>query len=93
MDFTNHSFEQMARHWFQSICANPSVESFARSSYLFLPCLGFGHLFEFVFILFMFFFYFHISVTRFVDNALIKGEIEDRVCPRDQWMVASLCDE
>ena len=30
-DFANPSFEQMARHWFNSFCANPSVESFAHS--------------------------------------------------------------
>lgn len=29
--FSNPSFEQMARHWFNSFCANPSVESFAHS--------------------------------------------------------------
>ena len=29
--FANPSFEQMARHWFNSFCANPSVESFAHS--------------------------------------------------------------
>ena len=31
VDFANPSFEQMARHWFNSFCANPSVESFAHS--------------------------------------------------------------
>jgi hypothetical protein len=31
MDFANPTFEQMARHWFDSFCANPSVESVARS--------------------------------------------------------------
>jgi hypothetical protein len=31
MDLTNPTFEQMARHWFDSFCANPSVESVARS--------------------------------------------------------------
>ena len=30
-DFANPTFEQMARHWFDSFCANPSVESFAHS--------------------------------------------------------------
>ena len=30
-DFANPTFEQMARHWFDSFCANPSVESYARS--------------------------------------------------------------
>lgn len=30
-DFANPSFEQMARHWFNLFCANPSVESFAHS--------------------------------------------------------------
>ena len=32
VDFANPSFEQMARHWFDSFCANPSVESFAHSA-------------------------------------------------------------
>ena len=31
VDFANPSFEQMARHWFDSFCADPSVESFAHS--------------------------------------------------------------
>jgi hypothetical protein len=31
VDFANPSFEQMARHWFDSFCSNPSVESFAHS--------------------------------------------------------------
>jgi hypothetical protein len=31
MDFANPTFEQMARHWFNSFCTNPSVESFAHS--------------------------------------------------------------
>ena len=31
VDFANPSFEQMARHWFDSFCTNPSVETFARS--------------------------------------------------------------
>ena len=31
VDFANPSFEQMARHWFSSFMANPSVESFAHS--------------------------------------------------------------
>ena len=35
MDFANPSFEQMARHWFDSFCANPSVESFAHSRFRF----------------------------------------------------------
>jgi hypothetical protein len=26
MDFTNPTFEQMARHWFDSFCTKPSVE-------------------------------------------------------------------
>ena len=30
-DFANLTFEQMARHWFDSFCANPSVESFGHS--------------------------------------------------------------
>ena len=34
-DFANPTFEQMARHWFDSFCANPSVESFAHSSFRF----------------------------------------------------------
>jgi hypothetical protein len=29
--FANPSFEQMARHWFNFLCANPSVESLAHS--------------------------------------------------------------
>jgi hypothetical protein len=35
MDFANPTFEQMARHWFDSFCANPSVESVARSRFWF----------------------------------------------------------
>ena len=35
-DFANPTFEQMARHWFDSFCANPSVESFAHSCSHFL---------------------------------------------------------
>jgi hypothetical protein len=31
MDFANPTFEQMARHWFDSFCTNPSAESFAHS--------------------------------------------------------------
>jgi hypothetical protein len=31
MMFANPSFEQMARHWFNFLCANPSVESLAHS--------------------------------------------------------------
>jgi hypothetical protein len=31
MDFANPAFEQMARHWFDSFCTNPSAESFAHS--------------------------------------------------------------
>jgi hypothetical protein len=31
MDFANPMFEQMARHWFDSFCTNPSAESFAHS--------------------------------------------------------------
>jgi hypothetical protein len=31
MNFANPTFEQMARHWFDSFCANPSVEWSARS--------------------------------------------------------------
>jgi hypothetical protein len=31
MDFANHTFEQMARHWFDLFCTNPSAESFAHS--------------------------------------------------------------
>jgi hypothetical protein len=36
MDFANPTFEQMARHWFDSFCTNPSVESFAHSHSRFL---------------------------------------------------------
>jgi hypothetical protein len=35
MDLANPTFEQMARHWFYSFCANPSVESVAHSRSLF----------------------------------------------------------
>jgi hypothetical protein len=37
MDFANPMLEQMARHWFDSFCINPSAESFAlfRSRFLF----------------------------------------------------------
>jgi hypothetical protein len=31
MDLANPTIEQMARHWFDSFCAKPSVESVARS--------------------------------------------------------------
>jgi hypothetical protein len=31
MDFANPMFEQMAWHWFNSFCTNPSAESFAHS--------------------------------------------------------------
>jgi hypothetical protein len=31
MMFANPSFEQMARHWFNYLCANPRVESLAHS--------------------------------------------------------------
>jgi hypothetical protein len=31
MDFANPMFEQIARHWFDSFCTNPSAESFAHS--------------------------------------------------------------
>jgi hypothetical protein len=29
MDFANPTFEQMARHWFDSFCTNPSAKLFA----------------------------------------------------------------
>jgi hypothetical protein len=35
MDVTNPTFEEMARHWFDTFGTNPSVESFARSRSLF----------------------------------------------------------
>jgi hypothetical protein len=38
MDFSNPTFEQMARHWFDSFCINPSVESFVHSRSHFLFC-------------------------------------------------------
>jgi hypothetical protein len=38
MDFSNPTFEQMARHWFDLFCTNPSVESFAHSRSRFLFC-------------------------------------------------------
>jgi hypothetical protein len=31
MNFANSTFEQMARHWFDSFCTNPNAESFAHS--------------------------------------------------------------
>jgi hypothetical protein len=31
MDVANPTFEEMARHWFDTVGTNPSVESFARS--------------------------------------------------------------
>jgi hypothetical protein len=31
IDFANPTFEQMAQHWFDSFCANPTVASVARS--------------------------------------------------------------
>jgi hypothetical protein len=34
MMFANPSFEQMARHWFNFLCANPSVESLAHSRFV-----------------------------------------------------------
>jgi hypothetical protein len=42
MMFANLSFEQMARHWFNFLCANPSVESLAHSRSCF--CLQAGGL-------------------------------------------------
>jgi hypothetical protein len=36
MDFAKPTFGQMARHWFDSFCTNPSVESFAHSRSRFL---------------------------------------------------------
>jgi hypothetical protein len=40
MDFANPTFEQMAGHWFDSFCTNPSAELFAHShsSFLFCTC-------------------------------------------------------
>jgi hypothetical protein len=38
MDFANPTFEQMARHWFDSFCTNPNAESFAHSRSRFLFC-------------------------------------------------------
>jgi hypothetical protein len=41
MDFANPTFEQMARHWFDSFCTNPSAESFAHSrSHFFILQVG-----------------------------------------------------
>jgi hypothetical protein len=37
-DFANPTFEQMARHWFDSFCTNPSAETFAHSRSRFLFC-------------------------------------------------------
>jgi hypothetical protein len=31
MDFPKPTFEQMARHWFDSFCTNPGAKSFAHS--------------------------------------------------------------
>jgi hypothetical protein len=31
MDVANPTFEEIARHWFDTFATNPSVESFARS--------------------------------------------------------------
>jgi hypothetical protein len=38
MDFANPIFEQMARHWLDSFCTNPSAESFGHSRSRFLFC-------------------------------------------------------
>jgi hypothetical protein len=38
MDFANPTIEQMARHWFDLFCTNPSAESFAHSRSHFLFC-------------------------------------------------------
>jgi hypothetical protein len=38
MDFSNPTFEQMARHWFDSFCTNPSAKSFSHSRSRFLFC-------------------------------------------------------
>jgi hypothetical protein len=38
MDFSNPTFEQMARHWFDLFCTNPSAESFAHSRSRVLLC-------------------------------------------------------
>jgi hypothetical protein len=42
IDFANLTFEQMARHWFDSFCTNPSAESFihSRSRFLILQVGG-----------------------------------------------------
>jgi hypothetical protein len=37
MDFANPTFEQMARHWFDSFCTNPSAESFSLALVFDLP--------------------------------------------------------
>jgi hypothetical protein len=38
MDFSNPTFEKMARHWFDLFCTNPSAESFTHSRSRFLFC-------------------------------------------------------
>jgi hypothetical protein len=38
MNLTNPTFEQMAWHWLDSFCTNPSAESFAQSRSCFLFC-------------------------------------------------------
>jgi hypothetical protein len=38
MDFANPTFEEMARHWFDSFCTYPSAESFSHSRSRFLFC-------------------------------------------------------
>jgi hypothetical protein len=37
-DFSNPTFEEMARHWFDLFCTNPIAESFAHSRSRFLFC-------------------------------------------------------
>jgi hypothetical protein len=40
MDFANPTFEQMARHWFDLFCTNPSAEFFAHLTLVFYFASG-----------------------------------------------------
>jgi hypothetical protein len=40
MDFAKPMFEQMAWHWFDSFCTNPSAELFAHSHSFFILQVG-----------------------------------------------------
>jgi hypothetical protein len=58
-----------------------------------LSLFGFRSLVRVSFYLFLFFFFSLRLLFVGVVNALMKGEIEDRVWFEDRWMVASWCDE